>query len=571
MKKQTNMQTWFQNLKIGRKLVLGFSLILFFMGLTGVIGFLSIKRIARNLDEIFQVRMPSVDLIIETDRDLYQLLVAERSMAFTDRLSERFIKLTAFYQENLQQSQERWEKYKALASTEEEFALIPQYEQARDAWKIAAQRVIEGFMAETVDNRQATIAFAFGEAEQKFERMREYLNQLTDIHLRLAADAHQQSKRIYMRTLVVFLLIAGIGLLIGVGAMVAISASITLPLQKAVAVAQAFAKGDLAQDIVISTTEETGQLLKAMKEMIEALKAIVTNVKTASYYVASGSQELSSTATEMSEGANFQASSTEQLSSSMEEMAANISQNADHAIQTEKIAINAAEEAKKARKAMKKTSQAMQKIEEEISIIEQLSQQTRMLSLNAAIEAGKAQDFGKGFSVVASEVRELSRQTQAAAQKITELVVSGVKNVTKTSEILANLIPDIQRTAELVQEISAASREQNTGAAQVNLATQQLDRSTQQHSAISEQLAATAEELNAQARQLQDAIAFFHDASLEETPEEQPSLPAQETPLPAHLRSINVSKKRLQHEEFPVKPENLPGNRDQFDDEFERF
>lgn len=570
------MRAWFLNLKIGHKLVLGFSLLLFFMGILGITGFLSMTRIARNLDEIFQIRMPSIDLIIEADRDLYQLLVAERSMMFTENPSPRFEKLKAFYEENLQQSQERWERYKALPTTDEEQALIPQYEQARDAWKTVAQRVLNGLMTEPVASRQITIALAFGEAEEKFEAMREYLNQLTDINLRLATEAHQESRRIYTRTVTGFLLIAAIGLLTGIGAMVIINANITPPLHKAVAVAQALAKGDLSQEIIVSTTEETGQLLQAMKAMVEALKAIVANVKTASYYVASGSQELAMTATQMSEGANYQASSTEELSSSMQEMAANISQNADHAIQTEKIAINASEEARKAKKAMKKTSQAMKKIEEEIAIIEQLSQQTRMLSLNATIEAGKAQEFGKGFSVVASEVRELSRLTQNAAQKITELVMSGVKNVTKTSEILANLIPDIQKTAELVQEISAASREQNSGASQVNLATQQLDHSTQQHSAISEQLAATAQELTAQARQLQETIAFFKDHREEAMPEED-AKDTQETPPQKHaqpphphLPKTGAKPKRELRRESD-NHQDLAENRDALDDEFERF
>ncbi len=567
------MKIWFRNLKIGHKLVLGFSLLLFFMGLIGVTGYYSIKRIARNLDEIFQVRMPSIDLIIETDRDLYQLLVAERSMMFTDTLSTRFRELNAFYDENLQQSQERWEQYKALPSSAEERAIIPQYEDARDAWKILAQRVLNGIMTEALTSRQTTTALAFGEAEQKFDMMREYLNQLTEINLRLATEAHEQSQRIYTRTMAGFVFLAGIGLIIGIGAMTMISASITSPLQKAVSIAQHIAKGDLSQEIAVSTTEETGQLLNAIKEMIDAIKKIVANVKTASSYVASGSEELSSTATEMSEGANYQASSTEQLSSSMQEMAANISQNADHAIQTEKIAINAAEEAKKAKKAMKKTSQAMKKIEEEIATIQQLSQQTRMLSLNATIEAGKAQEFGKGFAVVASEVRELSRQTQLAAQNITELVMSGVKNVTKTGEILASLIPDIQKTADLVQEISAASREQNTGAAQVNLATQQLDHSTQQHSAISEQLAATAEELSAQAKQLQDSITFFKDGRENlpsgEIPDEKQNVLSQKRSYFKHPKMPKPSNEP--YRESPPAQEHLSGNRDALDEEFERF
>jgi methyl-accepting chemotaxis protein len=190
-------------------------------------------------------------------------------------------------------------------------------------------------------------------------------------------------------------------------------------------------------------------------------------------------------------------------------MVANINQNADNALQTEKIAVQAAADAQKMQKTMKKTVKAMRKIAKEIDVIEGISTQTRMLSLNATIEASKAQEYGKGFAVVASEVRELARRTQIAAQNISKLTYSGVGIVKKAGETLESLVPDIQKTAELVQEISAASKEQSAGARQINSAIVQLDQVTQQHSAASEEMAASAENLAGLAEKLKESVAFF--------------------------------------------------------------
>lgn len=268
-------------------------------------------------------------------------------------------------------------------------------------------------------------------------------------------------------------------------------------------------EGDLTRDIIISSKDEIGILMGHIQRMVTRLKEVVSEVKSASDNVASGSQELSSSSEEMSQGATEQAAAAEEASAAMEQMASNIRQNADNANQTEKIASKSSEDAKKGGEAVIQTVKAMKQIAEKISIVEEIARQTDLLALNAAIEAARAGEHGKGFAVVASEVRKLAERSQTAAGEISKLSSSSTQIAEEAGEMLARLVPDIQRTADLVVEISAASKEQDSGADQINKAIQQLDQVIQQNASASEEMASTAEELSAQAEQLQAAISFF--------------------------------------------------------------
>ncbi len=274
-----------------------------------------------------------------------------------------------------------------------------------------------------------------------------------------------------------------------------------------VAAAKEVAAGNLT--VQLMQRSDADELMHALSEMVKQLTAVVTEVKSAADNVASGSAQMSSGSEEMSQGATEQAAAAEEASSSMEQMSSNIRQNADNASQTEKIAIKSAQDAKAGGEAVAATVVAMKDIAGKISIIEEIARQTNLLALNAAIEAARAGEHGKGFAVVAAEVRKLAERSQKAAGEISELSSASVEVAERAGEMLTRMVPDIQRTAELVQEISAASREQDTGAEQINKAIQQLDQVIQQNAGAAEEMASTAEELSAQAEQLQSTISFF--------------------------------------------------------------
>ncbi len=281
-------------------------------------------------------------------------------------------------------------------------------------------------------------------------------------------------------------------------------------------VAEELAQGNLHVEVHERSEHDT--LMHALNEMIGRFQAVITHAQATAHTVATSSQQLSVSADSMSEGASEQAAAAEEVSSSMEEMTANIRQNADNAKDTENVALKATEYAKEGSQIMAEAVVALRQIAEKIMVIEDIAMQTRLLSLNATIEASRAHEHGRAFSVVASEVRKLSDMTKRAAEEINTLATSSLEVSSKAGEMLNTLGPSIEQTAEFVQNISAASIEQSSGAEHINTAIQQLDQATQQNAAVAEEVSATAENLANQSEQLQQAIAFFRS--------EQPPAPA---------------------------------------------
>jgi methyl-accepting chemotaxis protein len=270
------------------------------------------------------------------------------------------------------------------------------------------------------------------------------------------------------------------------------------------------AKGNIPTEITEVYQGDFNMIKESLNAMIANLRHFATTTRSTADQFTTCSQDLSSIAEGMSQGVSKQAASAEEVSATMEQMVANIRQSADNALRTGKIALKAADDARQGGQSVAEAVQSIQKIAAKISIIEEIALQTRMLSLNATIEAAKAQDYGKGFAVVAAEVRSLAAMSHEAAEEITELAAASVTMAETAGAMLQKLVPDIQHTAELVQEISATSHEQSIGVEQVNQAIQQLDQFIQQTADIAQQTAATAEELAGQAQSLRTTTAFFN-------------------------------------------------------------
>ncbi len=287
--------------------------------------------------------------------------------------------------------------------------------------------------------------------------------------------------------------------------------SVTLPVGALAAHLSELAAGggDLTKRMEVKSTDEVGQMGTSLNTFLVKLERIIVDVKSGASAIAVAAQQVASSSSSLSQGTSEQAASAEETTSSLEEMSASIQQNSENSRQMEQVAAKGAREAEESGKAVNHTVEAMKSITEKIDIVDEIAYQTNLLALNAAIEAARAGEHGKGFAVVATEVRKLAERSQSAAKEISSLATDSVKVAEHSGKLLDELVPSIQKTAELVQEVAAASREQSAGVAQINKAMAQVDQVTQRSASSAEELSSTAEELASQSEALLQLMNYF--------------------------------------------------------------
>ncbi len=497
-------------MKLRAKLLTGFFVVAAMSLVVGIIGIRNMRAINDKADTMYRNELIGLSLINQANINVLYAARAEKNLLLSSSREERD-KHQANILVYIKQGKELLEQAAEKFTTEEGKKTIGAAQTAFEDWVPIRLQIIDLAMKQELADENEAAKLSMGEGRVKTDALEAAINEATARKDANAKDLALQAKRLYgISVLMMILVIAGamaLGVIVGFFLSNSVMRQVGGEPGEIAALAERIAAGYL--DVRADHGKTLVGINKSLTEMGGRLREIVSNVQAAVGQVAAGSEQISSTAQQMSQGATEQAASAEEVSASVEEMAATVKQNADNSLATEQISKKAAVDASEGGTAVNQAVAAMREIAEKIDIINEIARQTNLLALNAAIEAARAGEAGKGFAVVASEVRKLAERSQKAAGEITQLSSSTVESSVKAGEIIGRIVPDIKKTADLVQEITAASKEQTSGTAQIGKAMIQLDTVIQQNASASEEMASMAEELSGQAVQLTETMSFF--------------------------------------------------------------
>lgn len=575
-----------KNLKIRARILLGFAVVVALTAILGAFNMSQMHMLNNNTVEITTNWLPSVKTlgqikaeVLDLRRYAYRLVLAS--------IKEDIQNSNAKIADITRQLENDRSKYEKLISSDDE---RQQYEEFKTSWaKYVPMQ--DKIVAASNNNQSESIKQLILDSKDTFESSIVFLDKLIAINDKGAAIDAQSSQDSYQKAVWYLVLLFAIIILLSIYTAIAIANNISKKIKNVQISAQKLAVGDLnielesdgkdevgmlAQDfrklvdtnrfiienakkvadgdltVSLVKRSENDELIIALTQMVGRLNEIVANIVESSQNVASASAQFSSTTVQIAQGANEQASSAEEVSSSIEQMNSTIQQNTDNALQTERIASNSAQGILEVSTASKKSLDAIRQIAEKIKVINAIAEKTDILAINAAIEAARAGEHGKGFAVVAAEVRKLAETSQKAAIEINSLSTTSLKITEDADELMMRIIPDIQKTATLVQEIAAASAEQTSGAGQIVSAIEQLSRVTQQNSAAAEEMSSTAEELASQAESLSDTIGFFNTGRIlnKQKPAEKPFKKGQPERKTSAAPTIRLTETAAHDNEF---------------------